>query len=293
MILLNIEQMIFTGLTNGAIYALIAIGIVIIYNVTGIINFAQGEFPMLGAMIVITLSSLGMHIIVASFLSILIVVFISIIIYGIGIYPLKDTKNSLTTIMVTFGFGIIMTGVALIIWGTDSRPLKPFTGEAPITLLNASITHQSLWIIGTCALVIIGIFILFDKTYFGMAFKACISNKSASRLMGIPTEMMGLFAFALSAGIGALAGIIMAPATFASYEMGVMLSLKGFVAAILGGLSGAPAAIVGGFALGLIESLGAGFISSGYIDFIAFGTLILIMLIRPNGILGKKKIKKV
>lgn len=290
---MNIEQVILSGLTSGAIYALIAIGFVIIYNVTGIVNFAQGESTMLGAMIVISLVNAGINTFIAACLTIIIVVAIHILLYRVVLYPLRNVKNILITVMVTMGAGTVMAGIALLIWGTDARSLDPFTKGEPISFFRASITTQDFWIIGTCAAIIMFIFYLFDKTYFGMSIRACMSNQKASKLMGIPIDRMAMFAFALSAGVGALGGIVMAPNTFAEYDMGMMLGLKGFVAAILGGLTGAPAAIVGGFTLGLIESFGAGFISSGYKDFIAFGALIVIMIVRPSGILGKHTQKKV
>jgi branched-chain amino acid transport system permease protein len=290
---MNIEQFIVSGLTTGAIYALIAIGFVIIYNVTGIINFAQGEFTMLGAMIIISLVDAGMNKIAAACLTILIVMGIAILMYRLALYPLRNSKNVLIMIMVTLGLDVVIRGIALLIWGTDSRPLSSFSKGSPFTILNASISPQDLWVWGICIVVILFIFYLFDKTYFGMSIRACMSNQKASKLMGIPTEMMAMLAFALSGGVAALGGIVMAPITFAQYDMGMMLGLKGFVAAVLGGLTGAPAAIVGGFTLGFIESLGAGYISSGYKDFIAFAVLIIIMIVRPSGILGANTVKKV
>jgi branched-chain amino acid transport system permease protein len=287
------DQILLTGITNGAIYALIAIGFVVIYNVTGIINFAQGQFTMLGAMIVVSLSTMGMNILLASIITIIIVAIIGVLFYRLTLFPLRNNQNILTTIMVTMGVGMVISGISLVIWGTNSRTLPPFTKGNSLSIFNASITPQALWIIGICIAVIIGMFILFDKTYFGISIRACMSNQRASKFMGIPTERMALIAFALSAGLGALAGIVMAPATFAQYNMGMMLGLKGFVAAVLGGLTGAPAAIVGGFTLGIIESLGAGYISSSYVDFIAFAALIIIMIFLPNGILGKNMQKKV
>lgn len=287
------EQVLLTGITNGAIYALIAIGFVIIYNVTGIINFAQGQFTMLGAMIVISLSAMGINIILSSVITIITVVIIGVLFYRLTLYPLRDNKNILTTIMVTMGVGMVISGISLVVWGTGTRSLPPFTKGESIPIFKASITPQDLWIIGVCVIAILGIFYLFDKTYFGISIRACMSNVRASKFMGIPTERMAMMSFALSAGLGALAGIVMAPATFAQYDMGMMLGLKGFVAAVLGGLTGAPAAIVGGFALGIIESLGAGYISSGYNDFIAFAALIVIMIFLPSGILGKNLQKKV
>lgn len=290
---MHIEQMIASGLTTGAIYALIAICIVILYKVTGIINFAQGEFVMLGAMIMISFANSGMSNVLAACLTILVVMGISVVIYAAAFHPLRNTKNALISIMVTLGVGHMISGIALVIWGTGARFLAPFSSGDPIQIGNASVTPQDLWILGVTAAVILFIFYMFDKTYFGTAIRACMSNKAASKLMGIPTDRMSMIAFVLSSGVAALAGIVFAPATFAEYNMGMMFTLKGFVAAVLGGLTGAPAAIAGGFTLGLVESFGAGYISSGYRDFIAFLVLIVILIVLPNGILGKKSIKKV
>jgi branched-chain amino acid transport system permease protein len=234
-----------------------------------------------------------MNQLLAACLTVLIVMIISMGIYGAAFYPLRNTKNVLITIMVTIGVGYIISGIAQITWGTSARLLKPFSAGQPLRIGSAVITTQDLWILGTTAAVIIAFFYLFDKTYFGTTIRACMSNREAAKLMGIPTDRMGMIAFVLSGGVAALAGIVFAPATYAEYDMGMMFTLKGFVAAVLGGLTGAPAAIVGGFTLGLLESFGAGYISSGYKDFISFLALIIILILLPNGILGKKTIKKV
>jgi len=199
-IYMNIEQVILSGLTNGAIYALIAIGFVIIYNVTGIVNFAQGQSTMLGAMIVISLVSTGLNIIIAACITIAIVIAINIIMYRLVLYPLRNVQNILTTVMITMGLGIVISGIALLIWGTEARSLAPFSKGQPLSILRAAITLQDLWIIGACTAVILFIFYLFDKTYFGMAIRACMSNEKASRLMGIPIGRMAMFSLAYSRG---------------------------------------------------------------------------------------------
>ena len=141
------DQILLTGITNGAIYALIAIGFVIIYNVTGIINFAQGEFTMLGAIIVISLTTMGMNIILASIITIMIVAMIGVLFYRLTLFPLRNNRNILTTIMVTMGVGLVISGISLVIWGTNSRSLPPFTKGKPLSILHASITPQAIWII--------------------------------------------------------------------------------------------------------------------------------------------------
>lgn len=294
----QIIQLLFAGITVGSIYALIALGFVVIYNVTGIINFAQGEFAMLGAMITVTLSentsifnrvlkvSLNWPLPVAIVVAVLIVTLIGILLYQFTIRPAKGA-SVVSLIIITIGASIALRGLALITWGTDPFRLPNFTTGAPIQFLGAYFILQNLWVIGTAAVVLIGLFLFFERTMIGKALRACSINKIAARLMGIDINRMAMFSFALSAAIGAISGIVITPSTFMAYDSGELLGLKGFVAAIMGGMNSAVGAVIGGLALGILESLGAGFISSGYKDAIAFIMLFAILAARLSGLLGQ------
>lgn len=280
-----IVQFLLTGLTVGAIYALVAIGFVTIYNVTGVFNFAQGQFVMLGSLIMASLVKAKMPFALAIVVTVLAVTLVGAAIERLGIYPARKAKNALTLIMITMGFDIVIQGVALLIWGTDSYGLKAFTPGAPLRILGAALPLQGLWIIGVCMLMLVLLYYLGNRTVMGMALRAAMANKVASRLVGISPERMSLVAFSLSAALGAMGGIVMAPVTLATYDMGFGLGLKGFVAAVLGGLTSAPAAVLGGFVLGVLEAMGAGLVSTGYRDAIAFFILLLVLFVRPNGLL--------
>ena len=285
-------QFIFSGLTMGGIYALVALGFVIIHNVTGIINFAQGEFVMLGAMFMVTLTGAGVPLLLAIVLSIILVMIVVGIIEFGAIRPAKKA-SPVTLVIITIGLSSSIRGIALLVWGTDPYKLAPFTKGSSIQIGGASIIPQSLWVIGTTVVILTLTFFIFEYTYWGKALRACVVNKFAARLMGISPQKMSLFAFVFSAALGALAGIVIAPITYATYDMGLMLGLKGFIAAVLGGLSSTPGAVIGGLALGIIESLGAGLVSSGYKDGIAFIILLLVLFLKPGGIFGTSGSKRV
>lgn len=288
----DIIQFILGGLTMGGIYALVAVGFVIIHNVTGIINFAQGEFVMLGAMFMVTLTGLGLPAVAAVIASVVLVMIVVGIIELGAIRPARRA-SPVSLVIITIGLSTSVRGLALLIWGTNPYKVAPFTAGGPIHIGGATIVPQSLWVIGTTILILALTYFIFEHTYWGKALRACVVNKYAARLMGISPRKMSLFAFVFSAALSALAGIVFAPITFVTYDMGLMLGLKGFVAAVLGGLSSTPGAVIGGLALGIIESLGAGLLSSGYKDGIAFIILLLVLFLKPGGIFGLSGGKRV
>jgi branched-chain amino acid transport system permease protein len=283
----QILQLILAGITTGSIYALIGLGFVLIYNVTHIINLAQGEFVMLGALIMVYWVGVQVPFFLAFFLSILSVVGIGALLQKLVIHPARRASRQ-TLIIITIGIGISLRGGALLLWGTDPYTLSPFSSGGPLLLGGAVLNRQSLWIFGLTILTLGLLYSFFEYTLFGKALRACAMIPSAARLMGISPDRMSLFVFAVSAGLSALAGIVIAPLVFPTYDMGLMLGLKGFVAAGMGGLTRVTGAVVGGFLLGILESLGAGFISSGFKDAIAFFILGGILLLQ-SGILLKNQ----
>lgn len=285
-------QYILSGLSNGAIYALIGFGFAVIYNATGIINFAQGEFVMLGAMLtVFFLSVFQIPLVPAIILAIVVSTITGILFERLAIRPLKDAKP-LSLIIITIGASIFIRGAAMLIWGKDTHSLPAFSGDDPLYIANATILPQHLWILGLSVLIIIASRIFFNHTIVGKAMRACSYNPRAAGLVGINVKNMVMLSFALSSAIGSMAGIIIAPLTMASYDVGVMLGLKGFCAVIIGGMSSGMGTVMGGLLLGLLESLGAGFISASYKDAIAFIILLLILFIRPEGLFAKKETER-
>lgn len=288
----QIVQLIFSGLTIGSIYALIAIGFVITYNVTGVLNFAQGEFAMLGAMIAISLISLGMHQLPSFIITLLFMFILGALFERAAIYPARRSEG-FVLIIITIGVAIMLRGIALIIWGTSPRSLPPFTEGSPLEIMGAVIQQQSLSAIVVTFIILILMYLFFERTYIGKAVTACVVNPFAARLMGIRPERMSLFAISISASLGALGGIIIAPISGATYGMGLMLGIKAFIAAVIGGLTNAPAAIAGAMLIGLLEAFTEGLWSSGYKDVVSFGALLLVLFIKPNGIFEKATGKRV
>lgn len=279
-------QLVLAGLTIGSIYALIAVGFVTIYNVTGIINFAQGEFAMLGAMFVAAYHNLGLGLPLAFTLAVGTVTLVGGLMERLTIYPAR-AASPITLIIITLGADIVLRGAALLAWGTDPYAVPAFTPGPPLLVGGALLTRQALWAMGTAGALLVLLYLFFEHSFLGKAVRACAVNRTGARLVGISPTRMSLLAFALSAALGAVGGIVMAPLTLVSYDMGLMLGLKGFVAAVMGGLVSAPGAVLGGVLLGTLESVGAGVLRAAYKEAIAFLILFLILFLRPAGLLGR------
>lgn len=297
----QIAQFIVSGVTVGSIYALIALGFVTIYNVTGIINFAQGEFAVFGALLAISVFdevlllsgnvslNLGWPLPVAMVFGLVVTVLLGLLTYRVGIQPARKA-SILSQIIITIGAAFVFRGVALVIWGTDPYRLPSFSQGPPFRVFGAVLTRQSVWIIAVTGVLLFGLYLFFNHTLIGKALQASADNSTAARLMGINTRRMGLIAFGLSALITAIAGIVIVPATFITYDRGLVLSLKGFVAAVVGGLKNPLGAVLGGLLLGVLELFGAGLLSSGYRDAISFIVLFIVLAIRLGGLLRRGRV---
>ncbi len=280
-------QYLVSGATLGSVYALVAIGFTIIFNVTGIINFAQGEFVMLGGMVSFWLLKVtGMPAPVAFASAIAITSAAGYLLERAAIRPASNSPV-ISLIIITIGASILMRGLAGLLWGKDSVPLPPFSGETPILIGTAAIVPQSLWVLGTMVVTTAALKLLLDYTLLGKALRACAINRRAAGLLGIDARVMSLLSFSMSAGLGALAGIVIAPVTLTSYDSGTMLGLKGFAAAALAGFGSQTGAVAGGLFLGIAEALGAAYISSSYKDAIALVVLLLVLLLRRSGAAGE------
>jgi branched-chain amino acid transport system permease protein len=280
-------QFLFSGLTQGSIYALIALGFMVIYNSSEIINFAQGEFVMLGGMISVTLYTAGLPLPLAILISIISVTLFGIVFQHVAIRPLKSA-STFSIIILTIGASIAIRGVAMLIWGKDTFSLPLFISGQPLIIGGAAIIPQQLIVLGTAILLMVALHLFFTYTLTGQAMRANAVNRKGASLCGIKPEQMLKLSFAISAALGSVSGIVIAPTNLTSYDVGIMLGLKGFVVAIIGGLNSFVGTICGGFLLGIIEALSAGFISSQYRNAITFGLLIVILFIRPTGIFGRK-----
>jgi branched-chain amino acid transport system permease protein len=289
----QIAQYLVSGLSTGAIYALIGIGFAIIYNATEIINFAQGELVMLGGMFsLFFLNAMHLPLPAAVLLAVAATTGAGVLFERLTIRPLKS-PTPLALVIITIGGSILIRGIAMMVWGKDTHAIPAFSGSEPLSIGAATILPQHLWIFALTAIAIIANKLFFQYSITGKAMRACAANRRAAGLVGIDVKKMVLFSFAISASLGSLAGIIVAPLTMTSYDVGIMLGLKGFCAAIIGGLSGGVGTVLGGLLLGVLESLGAGLVSSGYKDAIAFIILLLILFIRPQGLFSRAQSERV
>lgn len=282
----ELAQYVFSGMTNGAIYAVIAIGFSMLFSATELINFAHGEFVMLGALGLVTLwGGLHLPLPIAFVLTVAGVATVGLLFERIAIRTVSK-PHPIVLVIITVGASIFLRGAAMIVWGKDAHSVPPFSDHPPIDLAGAKLLPQSIWILVIAFLLALGLYYFYRKTLTGKAMQATAINKRGAWLSGIPSERMVLLAFVMSAGLGATAGVIIAPITMCSYDMGTMLGLKGFCAAMLGGIGSLWGSLVGGFLLGLVEALGVGYISSAAKDAIAFILLLLILYVRPGGLFG-------
>jgi branched-chain amino acid transport system permease protein len=296
----QILQFLLSGITVGSIYALIALGFVTIYNVTGIINFAQGEFAVYGAFLAITVFqesrlvsgnvqiALDWPLPAAALFGMVVTTLIGTLLFRVGIQPARKA-SVLSMIIITIGAAFVLRGAALTVWGTDPYRLPAFTEGPPLKLFGAILTRQSVWVIAVTGILLAFLYWFFNNTLMGKTLRACADNPKAAQLMGISPRRMSLAAFAISAATSAIAGIVIVPSTFMTYDRGLTLSLKGFVAAIVGGLTNPAGAVLGGISLGVLESFGAGFLSSGYKDAITFIVLFIVLAVRIGGLLRRRR----
>ncbi len=287
-------QFFITGITVGATYALVGLGFAIIYNASDVVNFAQGEFVMIGAMsaIALTAGGNGLPLPLALLGAVLITAMVGMLLQKFAIAPARGA-SVVATIIITIGASIFLRGVALLLWGKDILALPHFSGETPLHIGGATMLPQNIWVMGGATVLVLAVHLFFQKTIIGKAILACACNRTAAQLVGINVGIMLLVAYGLSAMLGAMAGILVTPMTYTSYDAGVMLGLKGFAASILGGMGNPMGAVAGGLLLGLLESFGAGLISSGYKDAIAFVILLLVLFFRPRGLFGRASAERV
>lgn len=285
-------QFVASGLTAGAIYALVALGFAIIFNASGAINFAQGEFVMIGGMSAVSLLALGLPLPLAILLAVLAAVVVALLVERIAIAPARNA-GTVTLIIITIGVALFLRGLAQLVWGKGVFRLPAFSGEEPIALFGATLLPQSLWVLGGAALSVVALGAFYRRTLLGKAMLATAHNRLAAQLVGINTRAVLFASFGLAAALGAIGGVLIAPIAFTSYDIGIMLGLKGFAAAMLGGMGSFAGAVLGGLVLGLLEGLGAGFVSSAYKDAIAFVVILAVLFFLPGGLLGARRSDRV
>ncbi len=280
-----LAQFLFSGLTTGSIYALIAVSLVIVYNTSLLMCFAQGEFFVIGALTMISLVSRGLPMIPAFLLSVIISAILGAIVERVLIRPIRDSGVG-NLIVMTVAVSLALSGSALVIWGKESHVLPPFASWKPLQVLGATLQPQVLWVIGITFVSLSLIWLFFEKTTAGIAMRACAENPMGASLMGISTSRMTLLSWACGAAIGAIAGMAVSPLLFMQYGSGVMPMVKGFIAMSMGGLASIAGAVAAGYLLGIVEAYTIGLISSQFSDPIVFTLLIVVLIWKPQGLFG-------
>ncbi|HKX66137.1 MAG TPA: branched-chain amino acid ABC transporter permease [Intrasporangium sp.] len=275
-------QLVFSGLAQGAIYGLVALGFVAVFSVREIVNLVQGEYAALAGLTAISVVGTGLPLFVAAAVAVVVVVLVAVALERLTIAPIKR-MTPLLSIILTLGVSTAVKAAMLLIWGPEALRLEPFPGS-DFTIGGVSIRAQELWILGTAAVLGFLVVRFYEHTLQGKALRACAEQPTAARLVGISPRTATMVAFAIAGLVGATAGVVGAPIYLASWTSGLTLGLKGFVAATLGGLVSFRVAMLGGLMLGVLENLVAGYVASGYRDAVAFVVLLLVLLIRPQGL---------
>ncbi|MFC5420921.1 branched-chain amino acid ABC transporter permease [Bosea eneae] len=285
-------QYLLSGVTVGAVYALVALGFTLIYNASDVVNFAQGEFVMLGGMITFFAWQAGIPLPLAALLAILAAATIGVLLNKLAIEPARGAPVA-SLIIITIGASIFLRGSAQLVFDKQLHRFPSFSGDDPLRIFGATMLPQGLWVIAGAVAIFLALWLFFARTLTGKAVLATANNRIAASLVGINPNHMMTLSFAVSAAIGALAGVLVTPITLTSYDLGVAMALKGFAAAMLGGMGVPAGALVGGLLLGLIEALTAGYVSSVYKDAVAFVLILVILFARPQGLFGRKAMDRV
>jgi branched-chain amino acid transport system permease protein len=275
----NLAQFILSGATSGSVYTLAAVGIVLCASATNVINFAQGEFVMLGGLVGASGVLLGVPVPLAVLAAMATSGLLAVVQERLTIAPIRGAP-AFMLITVTLGVAACVRSAALLIWGKDPYGLSGFSGDGVIEVYGAYVPTQAVWVWATAAITMGVTFWFLSATQTGRAIRAVSINPTAARLMGINTGLVSLLVFAVGGAMGGLAGIVIAPITTISWETGLEYSVKGFTAAIIGGLKSPGRAAAVALGIGVIESLAAAYISSGSKDIVTYGALLAYLMLR-------------
>jgi len=284
-----IIQTVISGVGTGIIYGLIGIGFCVIYNASGIVNFAQGMFVMLGGMVThALLTRAELPLALAIPITILLAAALGIAVDRLVVQPLwRRNATMFVMILATLAAQIVVERATLMIAGDQPRTFSGFTSAAPWKVGGVAISPQLLWIAGVSLLLVGALALFFKRTRTGRAMRACAINREAAALQGIPVSRMLALSFALSAALGAVAGILITPTQYTAFNVGVPFAISGFIAAILGGFGNAAGAFAGGIMLGVAQALAIVFFGAGFKNVAALSILLVFLLARPQGLFGK------
>jgi branched-chain amino acid transport system permease protein len=281
-------QSLVNGLGIGLIYGLIAIGFSVIYNASGIVNFAQGVFVMLGGMFAHTLLvRYGLPMWLSAILASILVAAAGVLVQIFVINPmLRRNAPLFAIILATLAVQLLIEQVIILTLGDQPRTYPEFTSGGPLKVGPIAIPYQLFWVLGVGTILVFALTQFFNRTPMGRALRACAQNREAAALLGIPVERMLIVAFALSAGLGAIAGILITPTQYTAYLIGTPFGINGFIAAIIGGFGSPVAGLVGGIFLGIIQSEAIVFFGAGFKNIVALTILLVVLLVFPNGLFG-------
>ncbi|GAV31352.1 branched-chain amino acid ABC-type transport system, permease components [Coriobacteriaceae bacterium EMTCatB1] len=282
----DVLQFVASGLQNGAIYALMALGFTLVFASTGIINFAQGEFFMLGGMLAAAGMAAGVPLGVSVLAAVAATTLVGCLVERLALRPARSA-GGLALVIITIGCSMLIKSGARHLFGPDERALPAFTAGEPLSVGGALIEPQAVWVLVLALAAAVGLTVLYRWTKMGLAMRACSISHDAARIVGVDTARVVMLSFGLAGALGALAGAVVAPITQTAYDVGARMGLKGFAAALLGGLGDPVGAIVGGFVLGLLESGAVAVVSGTYKDAVALVVLLVVLVLRPQGILGR------
>jgi len=279
-------QSLINGVGLGLIYGLVGIGYCVIYNASGIVNFAQGVFVMLGGMACQTLiSRLGLPIWAAALLAIPLVALVGVVIEVAVVRPMWNRGASMfMVILATLATQILIERLTIMTLGDQPRTFEEFTLGGPLKIGKIAISYQLFWILGCGIAMVTGLWLFFTRTRIGRALRACSQNREAAALLGIPVKTMLLLSFALSAALGAVAGILVTPTQYTAYNIGTPFGVSGFIAAIIGGFGNAGGALAGGLLLGVAQALAIVLLGAGFKNVAALSVLLLVLLVFPSGV---------
>jgi branched-chain amino acid transport system permease protein len=284
----ELVQSLVNGVGIGLVYGLVAIGFCVIYNASGIVNFAQGVFVMLGGMFTHTLlTRMGLPIAVSAIISVLLVAVVGLLVQFLIINPMWKRKAPLfAIILATLAVQLLIEQIVILTLGDQPRTYPEFTAGGPLKIGPIAIGYQLFWILGCGALMVIALSLFFNRTRVGRALRACSQNREAAALLGIPVSSMLMLSFVLSAALGAAAGILITPTQYTAYSVDGPFGINGFIAAIIGGFGSAPAALVGGIFLGVVQSGAIVFFGAGFKNIVALTILLIVLLFFPSGLFG-------
>ncbi|MCD8084053.1 MAG: branched-chain amino acid ABC transporter permease [Clostridiales bacterium] len=289
-----LTQQLVNGLTVGGIYALIALGYTMVYGILKIVNFAHGDVFMMGSFLGLFFTEgLGMPLLVAFPLAAAATAFMGIFIERIAYRPIR-VADKLAVLISALGVSTFLQNLAMLIWGTGTHAYNSGIPVITYRFDRLVLSNIQIGVIVLCLILMTVLYLVVNKTKIGIAMRATSESLVSAQLMGINTEKVISFTFGIGSALACIAGVLVGTYYDAVYPtVGYSYGLKAFAAAILGGIGSIPGAMLGGFVIGIVETLGAAYLSAGYRDAFAFGILIIVLIFRPSGILGRKTVDKV